>query len=1185
MNFLRRILVGLALFGALGGASAQMAQTPLITGGAAVPPNLVFTFDDSGSMFFECLPEALCISGKYVGTMPGGFATFKNGVATYDATVLFNRRMRSASTNVQYYNPTIRYSPWLKSDGSSYPTYPANAAPIDPRVPATVMNLVTTQTITTSFCTGPSTCANGTQTVYLAQYYNLTSGSGSAVGNFTQVVISGVASTYPKTADRTDCLLLVCSVLEEQQNFANWFTYYRNKLVAAIGGTATAFYTLPVSYRLGYGRINKDDNSAVDGVSTNTVVRGLRPFTGADRDAFYTWLFTLQPDDGGTPLRRAMGDVGEYYSRADNRGPWSNTPGTTDTTAHLTCRRAFHLLMTDGSWNGAAASNASATGNVDGTNGTIVLGPNGQSYTYSRAYPYRDGTSGTLADVAMYYWLKDLRTDLVNEVKPTAGDPAFWQHMVNYTIGFGVNGKLVNPDDLAAITANTKSWGDPTNDADNKVDDLWHAAVNSRGLSLSAADPQEYANALRAVITNIDERTGSEAGVAVAGQFLTTTSRKYVPEYRTNAWVGELSAVVLDSAGNDAAVAWRASEHIPAASARQIFTFKNTTDKGITFTWASLTAQGMTSTLNVTAAEGPALVNYLRGDPTGEGSTYRARAKKLGDIVGSSPAFIKDSVNLQYNFLPNSGATINARASYRRFLASKSFRVGQVFVGANDGMVHAFSDVNGTETFAFMPRSVLGGVKALSVEPYDHRYFVDGPIGEADIYDASLGVNGAWRNIVYGSGGGGTKNLFAINVPVPSLAAGSTTMAVSLTPPGASDILWEVNNSGDFAELGYLLQTPETGLMRNGDWATIVGNGYESLSGKASLFIINALTGALIKRIDTGIPVLGTGNGLGPVQLVRDFDRKVVAAYAGDLRGNLWKFDLSGTTASSWAVAFGSTALTPRPLFNAVNRDGLAEPISGKPEAALHPLGGTMVVFGTGKLFETADTNNTQERTLYGIWDKVAVGADSSATTGAVSGTATLVLQQVSATFSVQVGSPAQTVTYYSSSNNTVDFATKRGWRLPLTLRAGQRMIYDPLFVSTLVSFKTIVPGAAVQTCTASSGVGFTYLLDPFSGSAGTGGQLFDTNNDGVIDSNDIKFLSIYQSAADGGDTSLIRKPDLTDSDGNGIPDADEDDPGNAGKKKEDTCLISASTLKCVPNNGASIQRNWRQIFTPPPRI
>ncbi|MDO9090977.1 MAG: PilC/PilY family type IV pilus protein [Burkholderiaceae bacterium] len=1147
-------LVALAGFGM---AQAQMSQTPLLTAGSSVPPNIVFTIDDSGSMAFECLPDNLCVGDYYVGTTPGDVgSTYKDGVATTTLSSLFNRQMRSGDYNPQYYDPSVTYLPWRKEDGTRYPAYTATAAPYSALAPGTTVNLVRNQTFNTVWCTSKDNCngSNRNGSYYVAQYFTLISGTGSSLSNFTQTLITTTVASYTKAASRQDCAgTSSCTFAEEAQNFSNWFTYASRRIDAAIGGTAEAFYSLPLSYRLGYGRINKSTSSSIDGVNARTVVRGLRPYTGTDREDFYTWLSTVTPS-GGTPLRRAMDDVGQYFTRTDNRGPWSATPGTTDASAHLGCRRAFHILMTDGFWStGSGTTAVVGTGNQDGTAGPTVTGPNGQSFTYNRPYPYRDNQSDTLADVAMYYWKNDLRPDLTNEVKPTTGNPAFWQHLVNYTIAFGLRGNLNNPADLPALTANTKNWGTPSSNDNAKIDDLWHAALNSRGLSLSAVNAVEYANALRSIINDIDERNGSEAGVAVSGRFLSANSRKYVPEYRTNLWVGELTAVSLDADGNDDAVLWKASEKMPAAADRKIFTFKDSATKGITFTWTSLTAQGMTSLLSVSAGSGAAMVNYIRGDATGEGTVYRTRSKKLGDIVNSSPVLVKDSLDMQYDFLPSTTA---GRSTYREYLRNKKNRGAQIFVGANDGMVHGFDDSSGTETFAFIPRALLGELRHLSEIPYFHQYYVDGPMVEADVYDPASGAAVKWRNLVIGSGGAGAQNLFAINAPVPSSPVGTGTVTPTVMPPGASDILWEVSSSSSgYEEMGNIIASPESGLMRNGDWAVITGNGYMSASGKAQLFIINAVTGALIKRIDTGI---GSGNGLGGVRVVRDSQQRIVSAYAGDLKGNLWKFDLSGSSSGSWVVAFGSTAASPKPLFKAVNRTGDAEPITAAPQYVNHPLGGVLVLAGTGKLFEDADPSNTQERTLYGLWDKVKVGATSDDSTLIISGTTTLVLQQISTTISITTTS-GDLVDYWSVTSRTVDYATQRGWMLPLTMQSGQRMIYDPQVALNRVFFETVVPGASVVTCQASSGVGYNFVLDPFSGAAGLDGATFDTNGDGVIDSLDNTAAVAYKSNADGGDGILLK----------------------AGGKSQGV-TVSPTSSKQFSGDKNSIRRAWRQIVNPP---
>jgi type IV pilus assembly protein PilY1 len=1154
-----RLLFPLCLIGFSTPQHAQISQVPLITGTAPVPPNLIFTIDDSGSMSEECIPDNLCGSAASLSPMS---LVSSNKVVSSNPAFVMTRRSRSVAINSQYYNPAVTYTPWLKADGSYFPTYPPTAAPSDPRTPTTTLNLVANQTFSQQFCVPinvttltSNVCNAATETFTLAHYYNLTSGNGTSANHFTRVNIDSASAPFPKAPNRSDCNTTpgVCTLVEEQQNFSNWFVFSRNKIFAAIGGTATAFYSVPPDYRFGYGSINQG-SSYIDGVNTQTIKRGLRPFSGTDKANFYTWLHNLTLT-GGTPLRRAMGDVGEYFSRADNAGPWGATPGINDPTPHLACRRSFHILMTDGRWNGDQASNIAARSNVDNTVATTVItNPYGSTFQYTPTRPFRDSNANMLADVAMFYWVNDLRPDLANLVKPSGDNPAFWQNMVNYTIAFGQNGNLTYPTDLPALRGDVsppKDWGT------NEIDDLWHSAINSRGLYASAADQKSYSDAISTIINSIDNLNSSDAGIAVSSKVLSTGTRKYSPEYATNVWSGDITAIALDSqTGSSTGVVWRASENIPAPVNRSIFTFKDSTTRGFNFTWVDLTAQGMAASLGVSASEGPGLVSYLRGDRSGEGTIYRARAKVLGDIINSSPASVKDSLDMQYDFL---SAGTSGKSTYREFLRNKKYREGQIFVGSNDGMLHAFAESTGIETFAFVPRTVLNRVKALSIAPYDHRYFVDGPIAEADIYDSSQSGTG-WRNLVIGSGGAGAKNVFAVNIPVPRSPDGNAALVTRLLPPAGKDILWEINNYTDgFNELGYLLHTPETGIMRDGQWVVIFGNGYESASGKAQLFIVNAVTGALIKRIDTGIPSSGGGNGLGGVRLVRDSARRVVAAYAGDLRGNLWKFDLSGSTAASWAVAFSGTSGPSKPLFTALNRNGQVEPITAAPAYISHPLGGVQVLVGTGKLFERIDTSNVQERTLYGLWDKVTVGANSSVASDAIASNATLTPQQVAGTVNFAIGTPPQTVTYYTSTSNTVDYATQRGWRLPLTIQPGQRVTYDPLVDRGLVFFETIIPSAAAATCESSGSSGFNFALDPFTGAAQAGRATFDTNADGIIDARDDASAVIYQNSADGSDAILSQR-------------------GGSSRG----ILVGNGSPRLFQGSDVKLKRSWRQLFSPP---
>ena len=1096
MNGLMKFLaVAAAGILATAGAWAGISQVPLTGSVSLAPPNLMFTLDDSGSMDFECLPDALCTTstGLYVGAVPWQPGTFKNAYATYDSSQLLARRIRSA-VNPLYYNPAVRYQPWLLANGIRRKAYSAGAAPPNPNHPASTVNLTVTQTTYATWCKALASCAVAYETFYPAQYYMLKPDTtGNALSDFQQVFIVPGKNSYPRGLNRDDCKGADCTYAEEIQNFSNWFTYARTRLQVAIGGTSEAFAGVPASYRVGYGTINSL-GTAVDGVVTDTVRIGVRPFAGKARDSFYELLQGAASSTGGTPLRRAMDDVGQYFSRRRSGSPWANDPAAGQPVAsQSSCRRSFHVLMTDGIWNGDAARTAEASTDVDSAAGPEITHADGSKWQYAPKTPYMGKGGSTLADVAMYYWNRDLQPDLANNLPAAApgrpGNPAFWQHLVNYTIAFGVNGKLRNPADLKSLEEGTQNWGVPAADQEKpNIDDLWHAAINSQGLSKSAANAAEYANALKSIIEDIEARSRSEAGIAVTSRSFSTDTLKYVPSYDTGSWSGDVEAIAL---GTGARV-WLASKNLPPPAERNIHTFGDAATKGVAFTSAGMDAADLTKKLGVDDAS--ALIKYLRGDRSGEGSIYRMRASPLGDIVNAHPALVKDLVDGQYDFL--SGST-PGRSTYLRFLDAKKRRAAQLFVGANDGMLHAFNADNGVETFAFVPRSVLGRVKQLADLSYSHRYFVDGPLAEVDIYDQGAAK---WRNLVVGGGGAGAKNLFAVNVPVPALVDTGSPKALSPSEsaPGAADILWEVSaEDKDFEELGHVLQTPEAGVLRDGRWVIVVGNGYESTSGRAQLFLIDAATGARVAALDTGVGSTAAPNGLSGVRLVRDADKRIVAAYAGDLRGNLWKFDLSSATSAAWAVAFEG-----KPLFKAQNTVGEEEPIMAAPTYTRHPLGGLMVFAGSGKLFDSGDGETKSERSLYGVWDKVAIGSNSDNAANALASN-DLLVQQTTSGLTIGGG----TGDYYALSNKAVDYgsgpeAQKRGWKIRMTIEPGQRLIYDPRFEGGRVIFDTWAPGDAEVNCSRQPYV-LTLVVDPFTGAGGRDGPTFDTNSDGHVDSAD----------------------------------------------------------------------------------
>lgn len=1130
-------LVVLLSWGQMLPAWAAPAQLPLLTRSAnPATPNVVYTIDDSGSMAWRYMPDSASpVSGNdrwgltfHPGDDTSGYTT---RVFTTRVNDLLSARMRSPSFNTVYYNPEIRYEPWFNSDGTQFPNsnplaawrFPNDRDPVGtPAERSTAIaagnavNLVGEFVMTRNWCksrndnvANSTTVQNGTtlrchdvtnEVFTPAVYYVHNGGSFTDATNFTRVRIMD-SSSFTRGAGRTDCAVVgstsTCTQAQEYQNFANWFTYYRTRMFLAIGATSQAFAAQGSSLRVGYAEINRGV-STIDGVATGALRRGVRTFSGADRQAFFTWLYGVAPT-GSTHLRRALSYVGQYYQRADNRGPWGNTPGSDDPTAHLECRKSYHILMTDGYWNGDAASPSGARANVDNSTGPAITGPNGGSFQYTPVAPYRDSASDTLADAAMYYWNRDLRPTLDNRVSPDADNPAFWQSMVNFTVGLGLQGTLSFPDDTEALRNGSKSWPSSVPaESQQTIDDLWHAAVNSRGRYLSAKDPADFAQSLSQILQEIAQRNANDGGVATAASSLQAGNRKFVPEYRTGVWTGNLRAFELDERGQQAEQIWDAASKLPAHGSRRIFAgTRNGSPKAVEFRWSALPS-AMRTEMGGSASEN--LVNYIRGDDSLEGSTYRKRSSRLGDFVNSQPVFVKGLVNMQYGFLP-SGTP--GQDSYRAFYNAKREREGVVFVGGNAGMLHGFRDgggaAQGQEVFAFIPRALLGTLNLLSSNSYGHRYYVDGPLTESDAY-----WGGAWRNVLVGTTGAGARSVFALDVTAP----------VTMT---ASNVLWELDSTID-ADVGHVMSAVQVGIMRDGTWAAVFGNGYDSASGKAQLFIVNMQTGAVIRKIDTGV---GSGNGLSGVKLIRNENQVIVGAYAGDLKGNVWKFDLTSTSPGSWGVGFGG-----QPLFTATNA-GVPQPITSAPDFVEHPNGGQMVILGTGKLYEEGDQNDTQVQTLYGLWDQQKLMSSGGELTWTPEPRITSATSVVAQNFSAAVITNGAGGTYYQVNTSPLDWAEHRGWSLPLTLAAGQRNVIEPLTQGLLglALFQTVAQsgGVSVNPCIGTDGEGYNILVNPITGAMPTA-RVFDTNGDGLINQDD-EIVVGYKTKADGRDVVLGESP------------------------------------------------------------
>lgn len=1144
------------------------------------------------------------------GSSNGSSSQFKGTISGLVGSANYRSKLlRSPDTNTIYYNPEVRYLPWalatyplpiatITNPAGRKSNSPVAAAFLDPMNPSGggVVNLTNVRDISDAnlvWCfygasdTGCSTQSTSKTTSTLigydkrgrpiykdvttttpiavsydpGLYYRLNKSAGvymdpKVASNYTTYTINSASGTaYTKYAARTDCIGAYCTRDEERQNFANWFTYYRTRNFLARGSLVEAFAESKDTFRVGWGRINQSTAAYIDSVSTKVIEAGVRDFTSATKTRLFDWLYTL-PANGGTPLPGAMRAVGEYYSRSDNKGPWSDSPGVVNTTADKSCRRAYHIMVTDGYWN----STTTSVGNSDNADGLDIVST-GRTYKYTPTKPYSDDSSDTLADYAMEYWKKDLRPDIVNNVIPSAENPAFWQHMVNFMVGLGVRGTLIpnklpgggiNPaSDLPALIEGTKVWGN------DEIDDLWHSALNSRGEFISAKDPTELAAAIRDSVGQALERELRESGVATASTVLQDGNRKYVPLYKTGDWNGDIQTYRLDANGQAGAQAWTAESKMPVFGSRNIVTWSTDTSpaSGVAFTWDSMGATNKTNlgtvvtTPTSTASD---MVNYLRGDRSkeGDGQPFRARKGVLGDFINSNPVLVKDAVNMGYGVLP----AAQGGSSYEAFLTYKAARTATLFVGGNDGMLHAFKDTigvvsadDGKEVFAYVPKTVYPNLSKLTDKTYGttslyHQYYVDGPLMEADVFVNAPGASTAtWRNYLLGTLGSGGRAIFGLDV----------TDTSSLD---ASSVRWELSSVSN-SDLGYVSAPLQVGVLPNGEWVAIFGNGSFSDAGKAVLFVVNLQTGAA-QTLAVGT---AGANGLGGVGVVRNGSGQITTLYAGDLKGQLWKFDYLATASSRFEVSGGAA------LFTATHTDGVAQPITQPPVLFDHSKGGKIVVFGTGVLATETDANSSAIQATYGVWDKAA---------DVITRPLSRSLMEPRSLSTVKGSGGA---TYYQLAGTPVNWETQRGWVINLDVAAGMRVIYPPQVVSKSLALVSVVkPASSVVVCETADGTGANLLIPVEEGLNPTY-PFFNTNGDDVINDSDA-IVAGYGTNADGIDAVVRGKTVCTDTGCTtkiSIQNTTSQQNGVIQSPCEGACNQDLKTVS---------DRVWRRIINPPIR-
>ncbi len=1067
-------VTGAAMLATLGGlpvhaATTSFPQYPLLTGGGSIPPNILLILDDSGSMVYA--------------KMPGDESNLEDDVED-----------RSYVNNTLYYNPTKTYLPWrthstnlndrlaaasytnvvydavsttnsnrldlrgseesyfyVPKDGvanpgttrSNYDKYRiSSGGKVQVQGAATILGPVTIGSISKG---GWSACivvnkgsassvtvstygGSGDGDLYLYEGGTCSGGSWNSRGNSNtesitytgwQETISFNIYAYSKVTDITytatkptwiDQTPTGRTQADELQNYANWYQYHRTRNKMAKAGASEAFGKLGENYRVGFDTIwnRGGDSENPDGDTPALPIDwdtdgGL--FKGDNRKAFYDHLQDAQVN-GYTPLHGALQRAARYFRTDD---PWKDSNGSL-----VTCRQNYALLTTDGYWNDYEGYTTNV-GNADNVS----------------SWAYRDAYSQTLADVAYYYWKNDMRTDMSDNVRPSSADPADWQHMTTFGISIGLQGTL-NPNNPPP-----SPWNINPNDQEDKerIDDLWHAAINGHGSFIVASDTEKFADALTKALSDIESRTASGSNIASSSTKTDTTTLTFVAGFTSGTWLGDLMASPFNAGltGVSNTPNWVLSMTFGAGKANANFTSREvlTSKGGVADEFdTSMTGAGdfTVRTGQADAVSAADNIAYLKGVQTKElgqtGGTLRKRAYPIGDIVNSSPAYM---------------ASTNT-----------------VFIGANDGMLHGINASNGEVLFSYVPKGIdFAAMANLSSTSYSHRFFMDGQI---DV--RALEANGNNTNdILVAALGRGGRGVFALDVSDPD------TM-------GTSDVLWDntTQDSTTDANMGYVL-----GNLRirkgNGDKNYLfVPNGIDSPNGSATLFVYELSGAGAITATHQLVADASGSNGLMSLGMADlNADGKVDTVYGGDLKGNIWRWDFSTASMPTAAVK----------LFQAKDSAGNPQPVTGGIGVGRNDLGGDVFIgFGTGRFISTSDmpsaTNPASTQSLYGLHDEGT----------AISGRSDLQERTIPYTGTGSSGEKLRGFENYAALP-----ANKKGWFIDLPVP--ERVISSPTIYGTGMFLSSVIP-AQGQGCDSAYGSGWLNAINLFTGTSPNSGGYFD---------------------------------------------------------------------------------------------
>ncbi|NHQ85721.1 PQQ-binding-like beta-propeller repeat protein [Iodobacter sp. HSC-16F04] len=985
--------------------AAQTADKPLSTLSVGdIKPNVMFIIDDSGSMAWSFMPDSVI--------------NWRNNVGYHNAYC-----------NGVYYNPKTTYLAPKNANGTDMPNASFTAAWYD----GFSSGSTRTYNLSNGFFAYDNTGSanNGNSRQEAAFYWNYKPAPATMPSD------SQCAQSLTRPGSDWEKVVIPqdnsAKSAAERQNFANWFSYYRTRILMMKSSAGAAFSSIGDRYRVGFSSIN----NLTSGYYSNDRYLNIDNYASSQKAAWYAMLYGTYPG-GGTPLKSALNAVGRIYS---GQLPSGNV---TDPMQY-TCQQNFTILTTDGYWN-------------RGNNAGIGKQDNASNIPY----PMRDdtNTSETLADVAMYYFKNDNRPNMANNVpgvEAFADGAKGRQLMRTYTLGLGMDGQLKRSD-YEPLTNKRVPWPQVVGDTLTTIDDLWHAAVNGGGEYFSAKDPNAVAAGISKALSDIEAKTASVGSSDVSSSFMSEGDNSiYSSSFKTISWTGDVQARTLNletsaleavtwSANSKLGVLGHANRKIYTCTPGACTTLTDFNDQNSALRSAMAagvnalkTSNGTLNSAQLNQNTASALINYLRGDKSNEikpdakdpNSLYRVRTGFLGSVIHGGVSYVKK---------PNKAYS---DAGYADFVRNNTNRKAMVYAPANDGMLHAFDAVTGDEKWAFVPPTVIPRLWQQAERAYtnDFKYFVDGAPTIADIK-----VGNAWKTILIGGLRGGGGEYYALDI----------------TNPTTPVLLWSFSDT----RLGNTYGFPVVGKVNN-TWKVLLSSGYDNADNKGYIFALNAATGVLDNTFTSSCSNNTGLCGLSKIGVLfenRNVDDTILMAYAGDLAGNLWRFnpkDGSGALVAKTGFDQAPQAITTAPVVKATEYKNTSN-------EAMH-----YVTFGTGRYLNQADIANSDTHTFYGLLVDPSASIIDPAFTALRSSAALNELQFEKNGNDIQLTRKGDSRALDTPAALLECNKRTRGWRANMFINK-ERLANDPLPRGEKARFFTSVPGG--DACEA-GGISREYLL------------------------------------------------------------------------------------------------------------